>query len=168
MLIGTATGTPSFIAGLKRHCLTAARALASAFSLSEDLVILMSCTRPSAPMTTQKTVGPFPGSDTGSGFGVSMAFGAVTFDFVFDGSAGASGEGEPDCCAKVAGSRTAAIIRAKSGRFIGRIIQFGASVFVEVRMSEPSTNPAASEQRLPLYVGTSGWAYAIWKPEFYP
>ena len=35
-------------------------------------------------------------------------------------------------------------------------------------MSEPSINPAASEQRLPLYVGTSGWAYAIWKPEFYP
>ena len=21
---------------------------------------------------------------------------------------------------------------------------------------------------LPLYVGTSGWAYAVWKPQFYP
>jgi uncharacterized protein YecE (DUF72 family) len=35
-------------------------------------------------------------------------------------------------------------------------------------MSESSINPVASEQRLPLYVGTSGWAYTIWKPEFYP
>jgi uncharacterized protein YecE (DUF72 family) len=25
-----------------------------------------------------------------------------------------------------------------------------------------------NEQALPLYVGTSGWAYTIWKPEFYP
>jgi len=32
-------------------------------------------------------------------------------------------------------------------------------------MSE-STNVSASQ--LPLYVGTSGWAYTIWKPEFYP
>src|SRR5579872_1835380 len=28
-------------------------------------------------------------------------------------------------------------------------------------MSEPSTTSQ-------LYVGTSGWAYTIWKPEFYP
>src|SRR5664279_1899421 len=28
-------------------------------------------------------------------------------------------------------------------------------------MSEPLT-------QLPLYVGTSGWAYSIWKPDFYP
>ena len=33
-------------------------------------------------------------------------------------------------------------------------------------MSEPSTNSSTSQ--LPLYVGTSGWAYTIWKPEFYP
>jgi len=25
-----------------------------------------------------------------------------------------------------------------------------------------------SQNPLPLYVGTSGWAYAIWKPDFYP
>ncbi len=35
-------------------------------------------------------------------------------------------------------------------------------------MSEASTNVAATGSRIPLYVGTSGWAYAIWKPEFYP
>ena len=32
---------------------------------------------------------------------------------------------------------------------------------------EPAAVPAASLQ-LPLYVGTSGWAYTIWKPDFYP
>jgi len=32
-------------------------------------------------------------------------------------------------------------------------------------MSESSN---ASASQLPLYVGTSGWAYTIWKPEFYP
>jgi len=26
----------------------------------------------------------------------------------------------------------------------------------------------SSNVQLPLYVGTSGWAYAIWKPDFYP
>ena len=26
----------------------------------------------------------------------------------------------------------------------------------------------SSNAQLPLYVGTSGWAYTIWKPEFYP
>ena len=34
-------------------------------------------------------------------------------------------------------------------------------------MSEPSTN-ASEKQAGQLYVGTSGWAYTIWKPEFYP
>ncbi len=34
-------------------------------------------------------------------------------------------------------------------------------------MSELSTNVAVNKQPL-LYVGTSGWAYTIWKPEFYP
>jgi uncharacterized protein YecE (DUF72 family) len=29
-------------------------------------------------------------------------------------------------------------------------------------------NQPENEQALPLYVGTSGWAYTIWKPEFYP
>jgi uncharacterized protein YecE (DUF72 family) len=33
-------------------------------------------------------------------------------------------------------------------------------------MSEPSANAAASQPS--IYVGTSGWAYTIWKPEFYP
>jgi uncharacterized protein YecE (DUF72 family) len=28
--------------------------------------------------------------------------------------------------------------------------------------------PAKTSPPLPLYVGTSGWAYAIWKPDFYP
>ena len=32
---------------------------------------------------------------------------------------------------------------------------------LEVGMSEPSAHS-------PLYVGTSGWAYTIWKPDFYP
>jgi uncharacterized protein YecE (DUF72 family) len=31
---------------------------------------------------------------------------------------------------------------------------------------EASKNPI--ETQLPLYVGTSGWAYTIWKPDFYP
>ena len=35
-------------------------------------------------------------------------------------------------------------------------------------MSEPSTNVDAGQQKPQLYVGTSGWAYTIWKPEFYP
>ncbi|MGB8770348.1 MAG: DUF72 domain-containing protein [Candidatus Korobacteraceae bacterium] len=32
------------------------------------------------------------------------------------------------------------------------------------------SEPADAEPRetLPLYVGTSGWAYSIWKPDFYP
>jgi uncharacterized protein YecE (DUF72 family) len=34
-------------------------------------------------------------------------------------------------------------------------------------MSEPSTN-GADKQAGQLYVGKSGWAYAIWKPDFYP
>ena len=32
----------------------------------------------------------------------------------------------------------------------------------------PDRVNAASRLGLPLYVGTSGWAYSIWKPEFYP
>jgi len=35
-------------------------------------------------------------------------------------------------------------------------------------MSESPKNVAASGTQTPLYVGTSGWAYTIWKPEFYP
>lgn len=35
-------------------------------------------------------------------------------------------------------------------------------------MSESSTSITASQQQIPLYVGTSGWAYSIWKPDFYP
>lgn len=36
-------------------------------------------------------------------------------------------------------------------------------------MSETSvSNSTTIQARLPLYVGTSGWAYTIWKPEFYP
>ena len=34
-------------------------------------------------------------------------------------------------------------------------------------MSELSAN-AADKPATPIYVGTSGWAYAIWKPDFYP
>ena len=33
-------------------------------------------------------------------------------------------------------------------------------------MSEPAANASISQP--PIYVGTSGWAYTIWKPEFYP
>jgi len=35
-------------------------------------------------------------------------------------------------------------------------------------MSEQSANRATGKQPAPLYVGTSGWAYSIWKPDFYP
>src|SRR5215471_15145445 len=35
-------------------------------------------------------------------------------------------------------------------------------------MSEASANIAASDTKAALYIGTSGWAYTIWKPEFYP
>jgi uncharacterized protein YecE (DUF72 family) len=33
-----------------------------------------------------------------------------------------------------------------------------------------TNNPSVAEKphNLPLYVGTSGWAYTIWKPDFYP
>jgi len=33
--------------------------------------------------------------------------------------------------------------------------------------SESATKPGETQQ-LPIYVGTSGWSYPIWKPEFYP
>ena len=33
----------------------------------------------------------------------------------------------------------------------------------------PSAEPGVAESSsLPLYVGTSGWSYTIWKPAFYP
>jgi len=32
----------------------------------------------------------------------------------------------------------------------------------------PAATPAAESSNLPLYVGTSGWSYTIWKPDFYP
>ncbi len=31
-----------------------------------------------------------------------------------------------------------------------------------------SGSTAPTQESLPLYVGTSGWAYSIWKPDFYP
>ena len=31
-----------------------------------------------------------------------------------------------------------------------------------------ASTPAAGTSDLPLYIGTSGWAYTIWKPDFYP
>lgn len=31
-----------------------------------------------------------------------------------------------------------------------------------------AATPAPDPPNLPLYVGTSGWAYPIWKPDFYP
>ena len=31
-----------------------------------------------------------------------------------------------------------------------------------------AATPAPDAPNLPLYVGTSGWAYTIWKPDFYP
>jgi uncharacterized protein YecE (DUF72 family) len=34
--------------------------------------------------------------------------------------------------------------------------------------SNPALTPASETSTLPLYVGTSGWAYTIWKPDFYP
>jgi len=35
--------------------------------------------------------------------------------------------------------------------------------------SAPSpVQPSAETSNLPLYVGTSGWSYPIWKPDFYP
>ncbi len=35
-------------------------------------------------------------------------------------------------------------------------------------MPSDTPTPAAEAPQLPLYVGTSGWSYPIWKPEFYP
>ncbi len=35
-------------------------------------------------------------------------------------------------------------------------------------MSELSSAPSAGAPQALLYVGTSGWAYTIWKPDFYP
>src|SRR5271165_3234761 len=35
-------------------------------------------------------------------------------------------------------------------------------------MSEPSMDVEAGKRPAQLYVGTSGWAYPIWKPDFYP
>lgn len=35
-------------------------------------------------------------------------------------------------------------------------------------MSDVSANVASDNLPVRLYVGTSGWAYTIWKPEFYP
>jgi uncharacterized protein YecE (DUF72 family) len=32
----------------------------------------------------------------------------------------------------------------------------------------PAAQPAQESLGLPLYVGTSGWSYPIWKPDFYP
>ena len=34
--------------------------------------------------------------------------------------------------------------------------------------ARPATQAPAGASSLPLYVGTSGWSYTIWKPEFYP
>ena len=31
-----------------------------------------------------------------------------------------------------------------------------------------AATPSPDPPHLPLYVGTSGWAYTIWKPDFYP
>src|SRR5271165_2811902 len=35
-------------------------------------------------------------------------------------------------------------------------------------MNDLSINVGASKPPAQLYVGTSGWAYTIWKPDFYP
>jgi uncharacterized protein YecE (DUF72 family) len=42
---------------------------------------------------------------------------------------------------------------------------------VTSNMENPESSPAqipSTDEPLPLYVGTSGWAYSIWKPDFYP
>jgi len=39
---------------------------------------------------------------------------------------------------------------------------------VSTELPTESNGSPASSRALPLYVGTSGWAYAIWKPDFYP
>src|SRR5690349_806641 len=71
----------------------------------------------------------------------------------------------PLFCAAAIG-KVAAAKTTRISRFIGRIIQSRCKFLCEVRMSEPSANASVSQP--PIYVGTSGWAYAIWKPEFYP
>ena len=41
----------------------------------------------------------------------------------------------------------------------------------QAAVSAPAPSPAqpvAEYSSLPLYVGTSGWSYTIWKPDFYP
>ena len=37
-----------------------------------------------------------------------------------------------------------------------------------LRNAERSKNIGSSIVQVPLYVGTSGWSYTIWKPDFYP
>jgi uncharacterized protein YecE (DUF72 family) len=43
-----------------------------------------------------------------------------------------------------------------------------ASAIAEQTASQSSAQPAPETSNLPLYVGTSGWSYTIWKPRFYP
>lgn len=38
----------------------------------------------------------------------------------------------------------------------------------EIKSSTKTATSESTDASLPLYVGTSGWAYAIWKPDFYP
>jgi len=43
-----------------------------------------------------------------------------------------------------------------------------ASASEEQAAAVSSGQPAPERYNLPLYVGTSGWSYTIWKPDFYP
>ena len=63
-------------------------------------------------------------------------------------------------CATAKGVRQSVSVTAASKRFIGRIIQ-SARNFVWGEDERTVTNRS-------FMSGTSGWAYTIWKPEFYP
>ena len=48
----------------------------------------------------------------------------------------------------------------------GTRVQFGKDMANDSASNEKPALSSASQ--VPLYVGTSGWAYTIWKPDFYP
>jgi uncharacterized protein YecE (DUF72 family) len=43
-----------------------------------------------------------------------------------------------------------------------------APAIAEQTASQSSAQPAPETSNLPLFVGTSGWSYTVWKPNFYP
>ncbi len=85
----------------------------------------------------------------------------MTFDF--DVFAGAVASSEAGCCADAASKAVSRCERDVRKQAVSSVESYNPlqEFPFGVRMSEPSTTSQ-------LYVGTSGWAYTIWKPEFYP